>query len=44
MILLVIGLVVGFVAGVLVGRRNTQKVEAAVSEVKTVVDKTGVKL
>ncbi len=44
MITLVIGAVVGFVAGVLVGRRNSQKVETTVAEVKTVVDKTGVKL
>ena len=29
-----IGIVIGFIIGILVGRRNKQKVEAAVSEVK----------
>ena len=35
----IISLVVGFVAGVLVGRNNKTKVEKAVSVVEKVVDK-----
>jgi hypothetical protein len=34
MLLGIVGLVVGFVAGVLVGRRNKSAVEAAVAEAK----------
>lgn len=38
MIKLAIAVVVGFVAGVLVGRRNKSKVESAVSKGKEVID------
>lgn len=39
MIKLVIAVVVGFVTGVLVGRRNKKKVEAAVQQGKEVISK-----
>lgn len=39
MIKLVIAVIVGFVTGVLVGRRNKKKVEAAVSQGKEVIAK-----
>ena len=41
---LVVAAVVGFVVGVLFGRRNTQKVEKALVEVKEAAAKAGVKL
>lgn len=34
-----IGIVVGFIVGVLMGRRNQDKVEQAVNEVKKDIDK-----
>lgn len=39
MIKLAIAVVVGFVAGILVGRRNKKKVELAVSQGKEIISK-----
>jgi uncharacterized protein YneF (UPF0154 family) len=38
----VVAAVAGFVAGVLVGRRNTNKVELAVTDVKALLKKAGI--
>ena len=40
----VVAAVAGFVGGVLFGRRNTKKVEAALADVKAAAAKAGVKL
>lgn len=37
-----VALVVGLVVGVLFGRRNTQKVEAALAEAKALLKKAGI--
>ena len=40
----VIALVVGFVVGVLFGRKNPKKVEISVEEAKTILTKAGIKV
>ena len=40
----VVALVVGFVVGILVGRRNPKKVEVGVDEAKAILAKAGIKV
>jgi uncharacterized protein YneF (UPF0154 family) len=39
-----VALVVGFVVGILVGRRNPKKVEVSIDEAKSILAKAGIKV